>query len=121
MKLQNFIPTSLLRSLSLLVVSLMALGLTAGSARAADEYSFKVENKTDSVITQVLVSEDGKKYGHFDIGKGIKPGQSVTLVWDKSTNNEACEQWVKAVYDDGSEAKPAKFDFCEKDLEIVFE
>jgi hypothetical protein len=111
--------TTIIKTLSF---ALLALGFTAGSVLAADdEYSFKVENKTDSVIKKILVSEDGKTYGPFDIGKGIKPGETVTLVWDKSTNDQACKQWVKAVYDDGSEAKPAKFDFCEKDLEIVFE
>ncbi|CAN5698975.1 hypothetical protein BH09VER1_BH09VER1_04980 [soil metagenome] len=119
MKFLNVSP--LFRTLSLLAVSLLALGFTAGSALAADEFSFKVENKTEDVIKKVLVSEDGRSYAPFDIGKGIKPGQTVTLVWDKSTNNEACKQWVKAVYDDGSETKPAKFDFCEADLEIVFE
>lgn len=111
----------LFRTLLLSAVALLAFGFTAGSALAADEYSFKVENKTSDVIKKVLVSEDGKTYGPFDIGKGIKPGQTVTLVWDKSTNDQACKQWVKAVYDDGSETTPAKFDFCEKDLEIVFE
>ena len=91
-----------------------------GSLRA-DDYSFTVENKTDTTITKLLVSEDGKEYGFFDIGKGIKPGNTVKLVWDQSTNNENCIQWIKAVYADDSEAEPTKFDFCEKDLEIVFE
>jgi len=113
--------TTILRTFCLVAVSLFAFGFSAGSARAADEYSFTVENKTSDVIKKVLVSEDGKTYGPFDIGKGIKPGQTVTLVWDTSTNDQACKQWVKAVYDDGSETKPAKFDFCEKGLEIVFE
>jgi len=66
------------------------------------------------------VSENKKSWGFFDIGKGIKGGASVDLVWDKSTNNEACKQWVKAVWADGSESTPAKFDFCEDDLDIGF-
>jgi len=89
---------------------------------AADqEYSFKVHNKTEVKIKQVLVSEDKKTWGKFDIGTGIGAGKTVKLVWDKSTNTENCKQWVKAVYADESESTPAKFDFCEEDLEIEFE
>jgi hypothetical protein len=91
------------------------------SSAKGEEYSFKVHNKSENKIKQILVSEDKKTWGKFDIGKGIAPGKTATLVWDKSTNKEACKQWVKAVYDDDSESKPAKFDFCESDLEIEFE
>ncbi len=90
-------------------------------ARGADnEYSFKVKNTTDELITKILVSEDGEKYGYFDIGKGIKPGETMTLVWDKSTNSSSCHQWFKAVWESGKEGKPVKFDFCEKDLQLEF-
>jgi hypothetical protein len=84
------------------------------------EYSFKVKNTTKELITKILVSEDGEKYGYFDIGKGIKPGETMTLVWDKSTNSGKCTQWFKAVWESGEEGKPVKFDFCEKDLELEF-
>ena len=47
------------------------------------------------MIKKILVSEDGEKYGFFDIGSGIKPGQTVTLVWAQSTNGEDCKQHVK--------------------------
>ena len=111
---------SYLQRAALLLLTVFAL--QAQPAMAADqEYSFKVHNKTESKIVQVLVSEDKKTWGKFDIGSGIGPGKSVKLVWDKSTNSEACKQWVKAVYADESESKPAKFDFCEEDLEIEFE
>lgn len=108
---------------SLIVLGLAALALAASPlpSVAADEYAFKVHNKTEQKIKQVLVSEDKKKWGKFDIGSGIDTGATVKLVWDKSTDDEACKQWVKAVYADGSESKPAKFDFCEEDLEIEFE
>ncbi len=89
-------------------------------ARAGDDYSFKVKNTTKETITKILVSEDGEKYGYFDIGKGIKPGESMTLVWDKSTNGSSCHQWFKAVWESGEEGKPVKFDFCEKGLELEF-
>jgi len=90
------------------------------SAFAADEYSFKVHNTTDSTIKKILVSEDGKEYGFFDIGSGIKPGASATLTWNASTNGESCHQYFKAVFADGSESKPVKFDFCEEGLELEF-
>ena len=87
---------------------------------ADDEYTFKVHNTTDAKITKLLASEDGENYGTFDIGKGIKPGESMTLKWDKSTNKTNCKWHLKAVFEDGSESKAKKFDFCEEDLELEF-
>jgi hypothetical protein len=89
-------------------------------AASADEYKFKVHNNTDTAIKKILVSEDGDEYGFFDIGKGIKPGQTLELVWDQSTNGESCEQYFKAVFSDGEESEPAKFDFCEEDVTLEF-
>lgn len=116
MKLHMNLKKLLLAGCALLVVTIVppaALG-------ADDEYSFKVKNTTDELITKILVSEDGEKYGFFDIGKGIKPGETMTLVWDKSTNSSSCHQWFKAVWESGKEGKPVKFDFCEKGLELEF-
>ena len=94
-------------------------GMFSTSAQA-DDFSFKATNTTSSAITEVLVSENKSDWGYFDIGSGIKPGSTVDLLWDKSTNSESCAQWVKATYADGSESEPAKFDFCESGLEIEF-
>lgn len=116
MKFQNNFVKIALFSLAFILMS-----FTVSNAQSNDEYSFKVFNKTNSTIKKLLVSEDGKKYGYFDIGKGIAAGKSVTLVWDKSTNDEECVQYFKAVYADGTESQPAKFDFCEEDLELVFD
>lgn len=102
---------------------LMAAGLllvTAMSVQAEDGYSFVAHNTTKVAIKQMLVSQDGKKWGGFDIGSGIAAGESVTLVWADSTNNEDCKQFVKAVFADGEEGEPVKFDFCEKGLELEF-
>ncbi len=85
------------------------------------EYSFKVHNKTENTIKKLLASEDGKTFGYFDIGKGIGPGQKRTLVWDKSTDDGNCEQYFKAVFDNGEESEVVEFDFCEEDLELVIE
>jgi hypothetical protein len=104
----------------LLGVALGTFGFGIAKA-SAEDYSFKVHNKTKTKITKILVSETGKNYAPFDIGSGIGAGKKATLVWDKSTNSENCEQFVKAVYSDGSESEPTKFDFCEENLEIEFE
>ena len=114
MKLQsNFL------RMSILTIAFVLMSFTAGYAQDS-EFSFKVTNKTDSTITKLLVSEDGKKYGYFDIGKGIASGKTMTLVWSKETDNENCTQWFKAVYADKSESAPVKFDFCEDELELEF-
>ena len=62
-----------------------------------------------------------KKYGYFDIGGGIAVGKSISLVWDKSTDDSDCEWYFKAVFADKSESEPVAFDFCEDELELVFD
>jgi len=101
-------------------VLLVIASLVAGTADAKDEYSFKVHNTSGSAIKKLLVSEDGKEWGFFEIGDGIEAGASVTLVWDESTNKEDCKQHFKAVFADGEESEPVIFDFCEEDLELEF-
>ena len=101
---------------------LLALAvLFAGTAVQADEYSFKVHNNTRQAIKKILVSEDGEEFGYFDIGKGIRPGQTIELVWDSSTNGESCEQYFKAVFADGEESETTAFDFCEEDVTLEFD
>lgn len=97
----------------------VSMGLTPSAAYAA-EFSFTATNSTSSTITEILVSENGRDWGYFDIGSGIRAGSTANLVWDQSTNSENCAQWVKAAYADGSESEPAKFDFCENGLELEF-
>lgn len=94
--------------------------LQSSAAASGQEYSFKVQNSTGAAIKQVLVSEDGKTWSKFNIGSGIAAGATVKLVWDSSTNSEACKQWVKAVFSDGSGSKPKTFDFCDSNLVIEF-
>jgi len=42
------------------------------------------------------------------------------LVWDASTDDQDCEQYIVAVFEDLSESEPVVFDFCEDDLELEF-
>jgi hypothetical protein len=87
----------------------------------AQDYTFKIHNNTKHAIKRVLVSEDGKKWGEFDVGDGIAAGDTEEMVWDKSTNGESCHQWFKAVFDNGEDSEAVKFDFCEKGLVLEFE
>lgn len=110
---------SKLIKMTLLSVAFVIMSFSA--VRAQDEYSFKVYNDTDYTIKKLFVAEAGQKtWKYFDIGKGIKPGVTTTIVWDESTNDEGCIQWFKAEYVDGVQSKPAKFDFCQDDLTLTF-
>lgn len=115
MKVDKF--TGTLRVIAALFVGVLA---TNNATAAESEYSFKVHNNTRTKITKLLVSEDKKEWGYFDIGSGIAAGENMMLVWDSSTNNEGCNQYVKAAYADGSESEEAKFNFCEANLELEF-
>lgn len=99
--------------------SVALLGLGACPAQASSD-TFSVTNTTDSRITKLLLSPNKKKWGYFDVGKGIPPGKTLTLRWGKNTGNQDCEQYIKAVFADGTESKPVEFDFCEDDLELEF-
>jgi hypothetical protein len=103
-----------------LAITLGILSFAASRSIAANEYKFKVVNKTDATITKLFASENGKKWGSFDIGKGIRSGATMELVWDQSTDNSGCEWWFKAHFADGSDSEPVKFDFCEDDLVLEF-
>jgi hypothetical protein len=118
-----------MKNISLGKIILLTLTLTAtvvlprlaiAAEEEGKEYSFVLHNTTEEKITGLLVSQDGEKWGKFDVGDGLEPGKSAKFVWDKSTNNQACEQFVKAVFEDGSESKPVKHDFCKEGLELGF-
>ena len=104
----------------MIATALALMSFTVSSAQPSSEYRFKVHNNTKQDIKKIMVSQDGKKWGYFDIGDGIKAGATDELVWDKSTDKEDCEQWFKAVFAGGDESEPVKFDFCEKGLVLEF-
>lgn len=109
-----------LKSLAL-VAALAVTVLGAGLSKAQAAYTFNVTNNTGTKITKLLASEDGTNYGFFDIGSGVAPGATVSLQWDKSTDESNCKWEFKAVYADGSESAPAPIDFCEDDLNLEFD
>jgi hypothetical protein len=104
------------RKVALFAVTLILMSVAVSYARTQPSYTFKVHNTGKNTIKKLLASEDGKSYANFDIGDGIAPGETATLVWDHSTDNGQCAWYFKAEFDDGAESAPVKFDFCEKDL-----
>jgi hypothetical protein len=104
----------------MLATALLMMSFTVSSAKTNVDYKFKVHNNAKLAIKKIQVSEDGKKWGYFDIGDGIAAGATDELVWDKSTDEGNCEWYFKAVWSDGEESDAAKFDFCEKALVIEF-
>ena len=106
------------KKITLLIMALAVMGIPVSYARSQESYSFKVHNVGQNKILKLMASENGKNWGYFDIGDGIDPGETVKIVWDKSTNNESCVQFFKAAFDDGEESPPKKFDFCQANLEI---
>jgi uncharacterized protein YpmB len=103
----------------MLTLALVLMSATLSFAKSTG-YEFKVHNNTKQAIKKMLVSVDGKKWGEFDIDTGIKAGATETLVWDKSTDNEPCEQYFKVQFADGEWSESVKFDFCEKGLVLEF-
>jgi hypothetical protein len=105
---------------ALFAFAIVLASFVVSQARTSPDYRFKIHNNTKNDITKVLVSEDGKKWGAFDIGDGIEAGATVEMVWDKSTDNGNCGWYFKAVFDNGEESEAVEFDFCEKNLVLEF-
>ncbi len=74
------------RKTVLLMCSALALtGLTLipGYAQKSQTagYTVTVSNNSSMVILALLTSENGKRWGKFDIGDGLAPSRSVKLEW----------------------------------------
>jgi hypothetical protein len=104
----------------MLAMALVLTSFTLSFAKPHTEYKFKVHNNTKQNIKKIEVSPDRKTWGEFDIGSGIKAGATDEIVWDKSTDNEPCEQYFRATFADGEKSDAVKFNFCEKDLVLEF-
>ncbi len=112
-----------LRRTLLLATVIGTLSLVAKvSPASAEQWYFWVKNSSDAKIQKLLVSENKQQWSYFDIGSGIATGEKAKLIWDESTNNQRCTQWIKAEFSDGQESAPSRINFC-KDLDdpIVFE
>jgi hypothetical protein len=104
----------------MVAMALVLMSFTLSFARPHAEYKFKVHNNTKVDIKKLEVSQDGKKWGEFDIGSGIKAGATDELIWDKSTDNEPCEQYFRVTFANREVSEAVKFNFCEKDLVLEF-
>jgi hypothetical protein len=98
----------------------VAFALATMSSAVHAEYSFKVTNNTEEKIVSLEASTDGETWGEFDVGKGIKAGETTKLVWDASTDDSDCEWFFRATFADDSVSEEVAFDFCEKDLHLEF-
>jgi len=107
----------------LISASILAFSLVANvTSASAEQWYFYVKNNSNSTIKKLLVGEPNTSWGMFDIGSGIVSGENTKMVWDTSTNNQLCKQWIKAQFADGSESAPAYIDFCQNlDDPIVFQ
>ncbi len=109
------------RNIAKLSVLVLAFALmNTLSLAKTNEYKFKVHNNTRQAIKKLQVSEDGKNWGYFDIGDGIAAGATEELIWDKSTDNEKCEQYFRVQFANNEWSDAVKFDFCEKGLVLEF-
>lgn len=90
----------------------LALVLPALNAVAEDQWHFVVANKSESNITKLEVSQNNRDWGKFDIGKGIGPGETATMNWASSTDDQKCHQWIRAKFADGTYSEASKQDFC---------
>ncbi len=111
---------SMPKSLSKLL-AVAAFAASAVAIAAPGQWYFYVENGASSKITSLEVSQDGRQWGKFNIGSGIPAGATEKLVWDSSTDNQSCEQFIRAKFSDGNYSTPSKMDFCQNlDDPIVF-
>jgi hypothetical protein len=109
-------------SRSMAIAALFVIVLTGVSTPLVHaQLRFKVHNNTKRTIVGLVASESGEEAGEFDVGDGIGPGQTMTLEWDRSTDDSSCEWAFSAVYDDGTYSEPVLIDFCEDNLELVFD
>jgi hypothetical protein len=111
---------SLLKAAATTAMATMSFVSILTTSAQAREFKFTIENKSSRAVTQVLVSENGQDWGYFSLTKTIQPRTTDEMVWGEHTNHEACVQWIKIGYEDGTMTEPAKFDFCKNpDLEVT--
>lgn len=98
-----------------IVIGASIIGLVATSRAEAEQWFFFVQNDTSSKIIKLEVKESGGSWSGFRLSGGIRSGERVKIVWAESTNDQGCEQYLRATFADGSKSAPKVFDFC-KDL-----
>lgn len=100
---------------SLVLVGVAGITLLASIGARAQQWFFFVQNDSSSKIIKLEAKESGGSWSSFRLSGGIRPGERTKIVWAESTNNQGCEQYLRATFADGSKSSPKVFDFC-KDL-----
>jgi hypothetical protein len=90
-------------------------------AAVAQNYTFTVNNNSDTDIVRIEVSEDAESWSPFQIGGGIAAEDSAELMWDSSTDNSDCNWQFRATFRGGFVAYSDWIDFCEDDVVIDFD
>ena len=98
-----------------IVAGAIAMALLSAVGARAEQWFFFVQNDTSSKIIKLEVKESGGSWSGFRLSGGIRSGERVKIVWAESTNDQGCEQYLRATFADGSKSAPKVFDFC-KDL-----
>lgn len=98
-----------------------AISSLVSFAAVAQNYSFTVNNNSDTDIVKIEVSEDAESWAPFQIGRGIAAEDSAELVWDSSTDDSDCEWQFRATFRGGFVAYSDWIDFCEDDVVIDFD
>lgn len=90
-------------------------------AQHSGDYKFNLTNNTGKAIVTVVAAENDQNVGEFTLDGPIKPGDTATLVWDKSTDNTDCNWAITVGFEDGSVAEPAMVDFCKENVSLTVE
>ena len=106
---------SKLRSILIFGIASSATGLLVSTIAKAEQWFFFVQNDTGSKIIKLEAKEKNGSWASFRLSGGISPGERAKIVWAESTNNQGCDQYLRATYADGSKSPSTIFDFC-KDL-----
>jgi hypothetical protein len=97
------------------IITSFALGQNTGNA----DRRIEVHNTSEKKINKILASTDGETYTEFEIPRGIKPGQTVDVNWNRGQGRQ-CEWYLKVQYADRSESAPTHVDVCERDITLEF-
>jgi hypothetical protein len=112
--------TSLYLATATLSTAAMLMSAIPGKAQERSQWYFFVTNSSDSAINQLMVSLDDNEWHSFN-NSYVAPGKTKKFNWYKKTDNDTCEQWIKAEFADGEESTPIKIDFCSDiDTPLVF-
>ena len=99
----------------ILIVLGAVASITASQSVNAEQWFFFVQNQSSSKIIKLEAKEENRPWGSFAMAGSINPGETKKIVWAESSNNQGCNQYLRATFADGHKSPATLFDFC-KDL-----